>query len=75
MTEKQKKVIAQLDKITEPKEKHIKDLESICQDGKHRVTADFLEMYRKEMLEYKELKILILEAFTEQDTEPYDLRQ
>lgn len=67
MTRLQRKAIAQLDKIIDPLEKHIKNLEFMCQDGKHIVTAAFLEMYQKELLKYKELKILILEAFAEQD--------
>lgn len=65
MSDKKQEVIRRLDAIIKPKQEHVDNLKVISADGKHPVTSAFLAMYQEELVEYKELKMAIMEAFLE----------
>ncbi len=65
MTDEQLKIMNQLEKIMQPKRDHIEKLERLCTSSKNNpVAADFLNHYSTEYAQYQELKLLLLQEFS-----------
>ncbi len=65
MTENQKNIIDRFDELNKPLEEHCAKLQKIMEERPTQVAQDFLNYYMTELLQWKDLKLMILKEFAE----------
>lgn len=69
MTDKQIEVIVKLDNLVKPLADKVKELKELCQDPRRVVARDFLGVYQKELNEWMELRLMLMDNFQGKDAE------
>lgn len=69
MTDKQIEVIVKLDNLVKPLADKVKELKELCQNPRRVVARDFLGVYQKELNEWMELRLMLMDNFQGKDAE------